>query len=200
MSLFFQRLLLLRKERGETQTDVSRLTGKSRSTIQGYETEGKEPPYDVLCLLADHYGVTTDFLLGRSESRTTDDAVFVNDSRAFSRAYADCPGPLRHIVAGAFDSVYLLLARDMKLRNSDRLSLYAELFALIQRSRAEIRGKVDAGSAVDPLFIAELMGLQSVLKSESAALFDRLLQADMGVSSGAGEKAGEPSAPVESAG
>ena len=154
----------------------------------------------MLCLLAEHYGVTTDYMLGRSDSRTTDDAVFVDDSRAFSRAYADCPGPLRHIVAGAFDSIYVMLSRDMKLRNADRLALYAELFALIQRSRAEIRNKVENGSAVDPLFIAELMGLQSVLKSESAALFDRLLQADMGVSSAAGEKGEAPALPGASAG
>ncbi len=201
MSMFHQRLLSLRKERGETQIDVSRLTGKSRSTIQGYETEGKEPPFDVLCLLAEHYGVTTDYILGRSDSRTNDDAVFVNDTRAFSRSYADLPGELRHSVAAAFDSIYLLLSRDMKLRNADRLALYAELFALLQRSRAEIRNKVENGSGVDPLFFSELMGLQSVLKSDASGLFDRLLQADMGLPSGAaGEKEGANALPDVSAG
>lgn len=199
MSMFHKRLLELRKERGEVQSDLSRLTGKSRSTIQGYETEGKEPPFDVLCLLASHYGVTTDYLLGVSNSRTNDDAVFVNDARAFSRSYEDLPGDLRHSVAAAFDSIYCLLSRDMKLRNGDRLALYAELFALLQRSRAEIRNKVDNGSGVDPLFISELMGLQSELKSEASVLFDRLLQADMGVASAAGEKATAQSLPDASA-
>lgn len=184
MSLFHVRLIELRKEFHETQTDVADLTGKARSSIQGYETEGKEPPYDILLLLAEHYGVTTDYLLGRSDIRT-DDTVFVNDTRAFARAYADLPPGLRHTVAACFDSIYLLLSRDMKLRNSDRLSLYATLFSLLQRSRASIRVKVENEDSVDPLFISELMEMQSALKTEASALFDRLLQADMGLS---GEK------------
>ena len=184
MSLFNQRLIELRKEFHETQTDVADLTGKARSSIQGYETEGKEPPYDILLLLAEHYRVTTDYLLGRSNIRT-DDTVFVNDTRSFSRAYAELPPNLRHTVASAFDAIYTLLSRDMKLRNSDRLTLYASLFALLQRSRAEIRIKVENESSVDPLFVSEIMGLQSALKNDVSDIFDRLLQVDMGLS---GEK------------
>ena len=195
MSLFHQRLIELRKEARETQTDVSVLTGKARSSIQGYETEGKEPPYDILLLLAEHYGVTTDYLLGRSNVRSDDDAVFVNDTRAFARAFSDLPHDLRHIVASAFDSIYLLLSRDMKLQNTDRLSLYSKLFGLLQRSRAKIRVKVENGSAVDPLLFSDLMHLQSALKSDSASIFDQLLNADMGLS----EKKESSASPVSSA-
>lgn len=187
MSKFHLRLIELRKEFHETQTDVADLTGKARSSIQGYETEGKEPPYDILLLLAEHYGVTTDYLLGRSDIRT-DDTVFVNDTRSFARAYADLPSGLRHTVANCFDSIYLLLSRDMKLRNADRLSLYASLFSLLQRSRAEIRVKVENENSVDPLFVSDLMMMQSALKTEASALFDRLLQADMGLSGEKGKR------------
>ncbi|MBP5460676.1 MAG: helix-turn-helix transcriptional regulator [Lachnospiraceae bacterium] len=185
MSLFHQRLIELRKEAHETQTDVSVLTGKARSSIQGYETEGKEPPYDILLLLAEHYGVTTDYLLGRSNVRGEDDAVFVNDTRAFARTFSDLPPDLRHIVASAFDSIYLLLFRDMRFHNTVRLSLYSKLFALLQRSRAKIRVRVENENSVDPLFVSEIMDMQSALKTEASSLFDRLLQADMGLS---GEK------------
>lgn len=69
MDAFGKRLTDLRKERDLSQSDIASYLGMSRSGIQGYETEGKEPSYSALCRLADYFDVTTDYLLGRSDER-----------------------------------------------------------------------------------------------------------------------------------
>lgn len=185
MSSFAQRLVALRKERGETQPDIANILGKARSSVQGYESEGKEPSFDALLKLAEHFDVSTDYLLGRTDVRNSDDAVFVNDSRAFSRTYSALPEDLRHSVAAAFDSIYVLLSRDMKLNRGERLRLYSELFALLQKDRAEIRNMVEAGDASDVLFLSNLMATQSSFKADVSALLDQLLQVDIAISGGA---------------
>ena len=186
MENFATRLVSLRKERSLTQADISKLIGKARTSVQGYETEGKEPDYKTLCFLADYFGVTTDYLLGRSDERTHDEAVFANDTQNFAALYADLPAPLKNSVGSAFDSFYLLLARDMRARREEHLGLYAELLTLLQRERADIKNKV-ASAAVDPVFLADLVSSQSALKNDVSVLLDRLMQADMGVSSKKGE-------------
>lgn len=191
MATFADRLVSLRKERGLVQPDLAKLLGKSRSSIQGYETEGKEPPFETLCFLAEYFGVTTDYLLGRSDSRTNEDTVFANDTRHFSETYAALPNDLRQTVASAFDSFYVLLSRDMKLRCEERLSLYSELLLLLQRSRADIRNRIESSSAVDALFLSDIMAMQSDLKNQVSVLLDRLMQADMGVASSGREKGRE---------
>lgn len=69
MNIFGKRLADLRKERDLLQTDIAGYLGMSRSGIQGYETEGKEPSYDTLCRIANYFDVSTDYLLGRSDER-----------------------------------------------------------------------------------------------------------------------------------
>jgi transcriptional regulator with XRE-family HTH domain len=52
------------------QSEVSERLGISRSTYAGYENEGpghRIPPADIISRLADLYGVTADYILGRTE-------------------------------------------------------------------------------------------------------------------------------------
>ena len=69
MDKFSERLVALRKEKDLTQAEFARLCGKQRTTVSGYETEGKEPDFALLCQMADYFGVTTDYLLGLSNQR-----------------------------------------------------------------------------------------------------------------------------------
>ena len=69
MDKFSERLVALRKEKDLTQAEFARLCGKQRTTVSGYETEGKEPDFALLCQMADYFGVTTDYLLGREDER-----------------------------------------------------------------------------------------------------------------------------------
>ncbi|MCL6592376.1 MAG: helix-turn-helix domain-containing protein [Alicyclobacillus sp.] len=62
----------LREERarlGWTQQQMAEKLQISRSTLSKYETGENEPSADLLCQLAETFGVTTDYLLGRSDER-----------------------------------------------------------------------------------------------------------------------------------
>lgn len=68
MSVFAKRLRELRIERQENQGDVAALLRVSVQSYSAYEG-AREPKYDMLCKLAKHYDVTTDYLLGMSDVR-----------------------------------------------------------------------------------------------------------------------------------
>lgn len=108
MDKFSERLVALRKEKGLTQAEFARLCGKQRTTVSGYETEGKEPDFALLCQMADYFGVTTDYLLGREDERAHGNEAFRQDNANFKRRYDALSKELRAVVSSTFDSVYVL--------------------------------------------------------------------------------------------
>lgn len=181
MQKFSDRLISLRKEHGITQTDLAKVIHKKRSTVSGYEVEGKEPDLDTVALLARYFGVSSDYLLGMSEHRNHEKVVFCNDNVNFKKHYEALPAELRPVVAQTFDSFYLLLSRDMQLARPERLLLYRKLLSEVQSLRAEIRKRLEAsgGQLSDATALSELMSLQSELKNNVSAVLDELMQADM---------------------
>lgn len=181
MQNFSNRLISLRKERGLTQEDLANLIHKKRSTVSGYETEGKEPDLDTVCWLANYFDVSTDYLLGYSDERNHVEQVFFNDKVNFERHFKNMPAELRPVVSKCFDSFYLLLSRDMQLARPERLRVYEELLHTLQTQRADIRKAIEAsgGAVTDPVALSDLMAMQSQLKNSVAALLDKLMQADM---------------------
>ncbi len=57
------RLKELRTSKNMTQAQVAQIVGVTRAVISAYETDIRQPSYDVLIRLALLYGVTTDYLL-----------------------------------------------------------------------------------------------------------------------------------------
>lgn len=68
-TVFSQRLHDLRVERGVTQKELAERLSLGRSTVAGYESKGKQPDNARLCLLADFFGVSVDYLLGHTDNR-----------------------------------------------------------------------------------------------------------------------------------
>lgn len=68
MKIFAERLLLLRKQRHLKQTDVAKALGISISAYCRYEYGEREPVISVLIRMADFYGVSTDYLVGRADA------------------------------------------------------------------------------------------------------------------------------------
>lgn len=62
---FPQRLQRLREQRKISRRVLSELCGLSKSAISRYERGEQEPTAGVLLMLADYFGVPTDYLLGR---------------------------------------------------------------------------------------------------------------------------------------
>ena len=66
------RLRQLRLDKRLRQDQVARLVGVSKGAISAYETDIRQPSYDVLIRLANLYRVSTDYLLGRQDVRMLD--------------------------------------------------------------------------------------------------------------------------------
>ena len=69
MSNLSERLLLLRKERKLNQEDLVEPFDVSVRTYRRYETGEREPGVKTLWKMADFYGVSVDYLIGRSDIR-----------------------------------------------------------------------------------------------------------------------------------
>ena len=69
MSNLSERLLLLRKERKLNQEDLVEPFDVSVRTYRRYETGEREPSVKTLWKMADFYGVSVDYLIGRSDIR-----------------------------------------------------------------------------------------------------------------------------------
>lgn len=61
------RLKQLRKERKLKQSDVASVISCSQAVYSRYERGEREPSNDTLSRLADYYGVTVDYILGRDD-------------------------------------------------------------------------------------------------------------------------------------
>lgn len=61
-----EKLKMLRKERGYTQSQVADKIGQERSTVACYENGSRKPAVDVLEKLAHLYGVTLDYFSNQS--------------------------------------------------------------------------------------------------------------------------------------
>lgn len=60
-----QRLRELRKQRGLSMRELGRELGLSESAVSLYESGRRRPNHDLLCRLADYFGVSVDYLLER---------------------------------------------------------------------------------------------------------------------------------------
>lgn len=70
-SYFPFRLYQLRKEKGETQEELAKMFDMTRATLSAYEKGKIIPPYKKVVTLAEHFGVSVDYLLGQTDMRNS---------------------------------------------------------------------------------------------------------------------------------
>ena len=68
-AFFKDKLRQLRKERGETQRQVAEDLGTTSRHYQKFESGEILPSLENFFALADHFGVSLDYLAGRTEER-----------------------------------------------------------------------------------------------------------------------------------
>ena len=66
----FENIRNLRIDNGYTQKQIGEYLGISQNTYSQYEIGVLNYPVDVVMKLADFYGVSTDYLLGRTNTKT----------------------------------------------------------------------------------------------------------------------------------
>lgn len=69
MKKFAKRLKELRSEKKQTQADMAERLGIKVRAYQYYESGEHYPEVPNLLKMADYFGVSTDYLLGRSDRR-----------------------------------------------------------------------------------------------------------------------------------
>ncbi|MCL2698453.1 MAG: helix-turn-helix domain-containing protein [Oscillospiraceae bacterium] len=67
MPAFSENLKELRKAKGLTQKQLGEMLGGSERGIQNYELGTSKPYHDLLIALADYFGVSVDYLVGRTD-------------------------------------------------------------------------------------------------------------------------------------
>ena len=68
----FERMRLLRLELGMSQSDVGEFLGIGQTVYSRYERGQNTIPLELLLKLCDLYGVSADYILGRSNARLPD--------------------------------------------------------------------------------------------------------------------------------
>ena len=66
---FYQRIRELREEKKESQKAIAEILGTTQQHYYLYESGKREIPLHLAAILADFYGVSLDYIAGRSDSR-----------------------------------------------------------------------------------------------------------------------------------
>lgn len=69
---FGERLRQLRENNGKTREELAQFLGVSYSAVSKYEADNRIPSNAILTRIAEYFGVTTDFLLGKTKSPSLD--------------------------------------------------------------------------------------------------------------------------------
>lgn len=69
--MYFQRLRDLREDKDMSQTQIAELLFTSQTVYSRYERGVRTIPVEHLLILADFYRVSTDYILGRTNEKTT---------------------------------------------------------------------------------------------------------------------------------
>jgi transcriptional regulator with XRE-family HTH domain len=91
---------MLREDAGLTQAELAERVDININTLATYERETREPNIEKICLFARFFGVSSDFLLGRSTERIPDSDVqsaakLIGFSDSVVRFLKECPSEVR---------------------------------------------------------------------------------------------------------
>lgn len=79
----------LREDRDLRQVDVARATGIDQKTLSNYETGKTRPDSEALVRLADFFGVSIDYLVGRIDTRLRSNRDIVAELTKIQRNLED---------------------------------------------------------------------------------------------------------------
>ena len=64
---FGRKIRELREEKGLSRKALAEIFNLKQNAIYEWEVRGKQTDYETLCNLADYFGVSVDYLLGRED-------------------------------------------------------------------------------------------------------------------------------------
>lgn len=171
--IFSERLIEQRNKKGLTQSELAAAIDKKRSTISGYETEGKEPNIETLCQLADFFGVTVDYLVGISNTPGNRDDILFKATAKTMDMYLSLSADEKDTISRIYTGFYKVLETELSPNRSGCFEVYADLLSLVADCRAEIK------KAAEHRSFSEILTVQNDFKYQVEALLDRLLLIDL---------------------
>ena len=83
--MFGLRLKTLRESQGLTQNDLAIRLNTARSTITAYENETNEPSIDMLIEISNIFGVSLDYLVGKTNQKYHSNLLDENTNRLLEK-------------------------------------------------------------------------------------------------------------------
>jgi transcriptional regulator with XRE-family HTH domain len=118
MSVFSERLRILRDKKGQTQDVLGKALGKSRESVSKYEKGHREPDLNSITSIAKYFGVSTDYILGLRDD--TNLALKENTGKYTSDSFS-CPEMIQYesYLKDSSFAKYIRLAVNLKESNLD---------------------------------------------------------------------------------
>lgn len=104
----------LKELRGKrSQTVVAEALGMVQTTYSNYETGRREMDYQTLCKLAEYYGVSVDYIIGRDCSQITSFGIS-NEAYKTAMAYDALPEAQKNLVTGYITAIAESTSKEVK--------------------------------------------------------------------------------------
>lgn len=87
MSELSKRIKSLRLAAGMTQEEFGKIFGIVKSTVSLYESGKSSPNDEIKKQICDYFGVSVDFLMGRSDSQNTQSTIVTDDQKKENRYF-----------------------------------------------------------------------------------------------------------------
>ncbi len=129
MNSFSRIITLLRKEKGITQKKAARDLGVSQALLSHYEKGVRECGLDFLIKLCDYYGVSSDYILGRSPDRNgavinVDDLEGAETIRDSHYRGSVLPAMNKRLISSSLNIIYDLLGKASDKELTTKVSDY----------------------------------------------------------------------------
>ena len=86
---FFERYADLCKATNETPNSVAKLIGASSGSVTAWKN-GTEPRYSTIVKIAEHFGISVDYLLGKEKAPTENGERVLTDAELKFALFGDC--------------------------------------------------------------------------------------------------------------
>lgn len=166
MDTFAKRLKVLREERKLSQTELANALGISRGSLSFYENAERTADIEMLNKVSEYFGVTLDYLVGKSDNRTRERAIIGDVTGLSDKSIA--------FLNEAIDDFFIIKTINTCLEQEDLIVAIARYFfttpvggGLTVYSDGSLRATREAGE--------ELPGIDRLTTFKAADLINQAL-------------------------
>lgn len=183
---FGERLRQLREEKKLTLRELEKEIGITYSSLGKYERNEREPDLDTLEKIANYFGVRVDWLLGRTDIKTFDEMVLLNDIMDIGEQLYEIDPKIRSAIVDIIDRVYLVIRRHFNDISPDYLEKLFELYqtiyyfeiGLIHDEKTYEKISTTGSISINPEHLdpAKLLKFTTYYKNKFNSLIDELIE------------------------